>query len=828
MNSKPKCEKAGMWRRLAEERLADGSVPLATLPGEADSARILHELLVHQVELELQNEELMEARAELEANSERFTELYDFAPVGYFSLSAKGQIKQLNLMAAQMLGGERAKLLKCRFSDFLPAGEGQRFDAFCIRIFAGEKVSPCEVEITRQGESPGTIRLTGVLSPNGQVCRIAAMDVTEHRKAEAAANERNEDLNRIFDLSSDLMGIATMAGRFVRINPAFQRLLGHTVDELTGREFFDFVHPDDREATVRVISGLKAGRDVLDFVNRYRCQDGSYRWLEWRATQYRGELICTLARDITTRKQTEDALRGSEEKFRSIFECSPMAMYCYRLGEDGRLILSGANPAADRETGIAHGSLYGKTLEEAFPALVGTDVPQIYKGVAGGTLGAQSFVIRYDDERIAGHFDVRVFQTGRGTIVVAFMDISDRMKVQDELKESREELELRVQRRTAQLQERTGQLRALASELTLAEERERRRIAKLIHDELQQMLVAAVLNVGMLKTKMTDEAAAAELDHVERILRDSIDTTRSLTTELSPAVLHQCGLAAALNWLRPWGMEKYGLTVEVEADEGVSPELDVGVTLFQCVRELLFNVVKHSGVKSAGLRMWQTPHEGEIRIEVSDDGNGFDPKVVRAREGTTGGFGLFNIRERLELLGGGLEIESAPGCGSRFMLRVPSIGSLAASAMEATSGPMVASPYCHRGRKIRLLVADDHAAVRKGLVRMFQVESDMEVVGQAADGEEALQLARALRPHFVVMDLNMPRMDGLQATAAIRNELPCVKVLGLSTYADEQHRAAMIRAGAVDLLHKNAAPSQLVATLRDYSNIPCCTGNSAD
>jgi CheY-like chemotaxis protein len=300
-------------------------------------------------------------------------------------------------------------------------------------------------------------------------------------------------------------------------------------------------------------------------------------------------------------------------------------------------------------------------------------------------------------------------------------------------------------------------------------------------------------------------------------------------------------LAAALEWLRLWGMEKYGLKVEVDADEGISPELDVGVTLFQCVRELLFNVVKHSGAKSAGLRMWQDPSDGTVRIEVSDDGNGFDPMVVRAREGTTGGFGLFNIRERLELLGGGLEIESAPGCGSRFMLRVPlavapspmeiqDVACPAGMGMEAIKAPHHAppSPCGSPQRKIRLVVADDHADVRRGLVRMFQVESDMEVVGQAADGDEALQLARELRPHFVVMDLNMPRMDGLQATAAIRNELPCVKVLGLSTYADEQHRAAMIRAGAVNLLHKNAAPSQLVATLRSYSNTPCCSGTLAD
>ena len=113
-------------------------------------------------------------------------------------------------------------------------------------------------------------------------------------------------------------------------------------------------------------------------------------------------------------------------------------------------------------------------------------------------------MIRYDDERIAGHFDVRVFQSSPGTIVVAFMNITERMMVEEDLRIAHEELELRVERRTAQLQERTAQLRALAGELIQAEERERRRIAGLIHDDLQQTLVAVSLRLRMLKEKSSN------------------------------------------------------------------------------------------------------------------------------------------------------------------------------------------------------------------------------------------------------------------------------------------------------------------------------------
>ncbi len=174
----------------------------------------------------------------------------------------------------------------------------------------------------------------------------------------------------------------------------------------------------------------------------------------------------------------------------------------------------------------------------------------------------------------------------------------------------------------------------------------------------------------MLKAKISDAGDVSQLAQIENNLRDAIKTARSLTAELSPPVLRQCGLAAALKWLRAWCGEKYGMDVKVAVEDEVDPGADVSVTLFRSVRELLFNIVKHAGVSSANLRMWRTD-DGIVKLEVRDEGVGFDPEEVRAREGAVGGFGLFSIRERMEWLGGGLEIESAPGVGSRFTLWVP-------------------------------------------------------------------------------------------------------------------------------------------------------------
>lgn len=241
----------------------------------------------------------------------------------------------------------------------------------------------------------------------------------------------------------------------------------------------------------------------------------------------------------------------------------------------------------------------------------------------------------------------------------------------DGLRAQQEELEHEVQRRTEQLRERTHQLRTMAGMLIQAEERERTRISRVIHDHLQQILMGALLNLRMMRIKERHPELAADFASIESMLKDAIQTAQTLTAELSPAVLHQYGLAAALHWLRPWCMEKFNLQVDVDTEDDVDPGPEVSVALFLCVRELLFNVVKHAGVKAAAIRMWRDAPNAMLKIEVSDQGAGFDPMAAMQHEGTTGGMGLFNSRERIAMLGGGFESDSKPGSGSRFTLWVP-------------------------------------------------------------------------------------------------------------------------------------------------------------
>jgi signal transduction histidine kinase len=213
-------------------------------------------------------------------------------------------------------------------------------------------------------------------------------------------------------------------------------------------------------------------------------------------------------------------------------------------------------------------------------------------------------------------------------------------------------------------------LRALTSELTLIEERERRRIASELHDQIGQNLALCKLKVAALEKGGAGEELKGELSAVRRLLECSIQDTRSLIFDLSPPVLYELGFPAALEWLAEWIGEQYHVPVEFENRSGDEPmETDRQVILFQVVRELLVNVGKHSRASRAKVIL--SLEKRSLKVQVNDDGVGFDATRIYDPKGKDGGFGFFSMRERLNYLGGGLEVYSKPGQGTQIILLVP-------------------------------------------------------------------------------------------------------------------------------------------------------------
>ncbi|MEN6459280.1 MAG: response regulator [Thermoguttaceae bacterium] len=238
------------------------------------------------------------------------------------------------------------------------------------------------------------------------------------------------------------------------------------------------------------------------------------------------------------------------------------------------------------------------------------------------------------------------------------------------LKALNETLEQRIAERTAVATRRAAQLQALASELTRTEQRERRRLARLLHDDLQQLLYAARLNLGSLQGHVQDDFSHELIGRIDELLNQSIARSRSLTVQLSPPVLYDAGFAAALEWLSRHVHETLGLAIEVQVDPDIEPEgEDLRVLLFDAARELLFNVAKHAGTNEARMTV-SAQDERRLQLVVSDRGAGFDPTKLRSQN-ATGGFGLLSVRERLELLGGRMLVDAAPGQGTRITIVAP-------------------------------------------------------------------------------------------------------------------------------------------------------------
>jgi PAS domain S-box-containing protein len=248
-------------------------------------------------------------------------------------------------------------------------------------------------------------------------------------------------------------------------------------------------------------------------------------------------------------------------------------------------------------------------------------------------------------------------------------DLTDRKQAQDALVELNRCLEERVHARTGELEKSDRQLRELARQLTRTERLERQRIAADLHDNLGQILALAQMKIAQISSSVSvGEEIAQSARDVRDYLDEAVKYTRALMSSLSPPPLGKAELAPALKWLAG-DMTRHGLKVTV-SDDGKAKRLapDVQAVLFQAVRELLYNVRKHSGVAKAAVRVTKT--NGEVRVDVSDDGVGFDNAKSDADDSRSG-FGLYHVSERLKLFGGRLEVDRKRQTGTRVVVTAP-------------------------------------------------------------------------------------------------------------------------------------------------------------
>jgi PAS domain S-box-containing protein len=382
-----------------------------------------------------------------------------------------------------------------------------------------------------------------------------------------------------------------------------------------------------------------------------------------------------LATDITERKRIEQELALLKDRAHSYLQIAAVMI----VAIDASQRVTVVNQKACEILGYPKSSILGRNWFDAF----------IPEGERSRVKGAFAALLRGEIE-LAQYHENPVLTRGGAERIIAWhnttlhdaagaisgtlssgTDITDRRRADEDLRALNETLEHRVAERTALAETQARQLRMLARELTQAEMHERERVARVLHDNFQQLLVAARLHVEMLLRGDAGPRQRHQLDKVNDILQESIRECNSLAVELCPPVLYDLGLAAGLEWLGERMRALHGLRVRVETCPDAEPEdVDLRAFLFEAVRELLFNVVKHARADAAIVTMDRTP-SGLVKIAVADRGRGFDSSESSPDQSLEPCLGLFSIRGRLMSLGGRLEVESAAGRGTRVALYAP-------------------------------------------------------------------------------------------------------------------------------------------------------------
>lgn len=503
--------------------------------------------------------------------------------------------------------------------------------------------------------------------------------------------QKIEELATANDVLRNLISATEVAALFLdrrlrieRFTPALGELF-HVREVDEGRPLAHVTHELDYEGLEedceRALETLRpVEREVADGGGR----DFLARILPFRTLDDRIAGVVATFTDITRVRRAQERLRRSEERLRLVIE-GVREYAIFMVDPDGTINLW--NSGAEEIFGYPESEAVGRPLATIFTEEdreEGAVEREMHVAEEEGQARSERWHVRRDGSRFWATGVLTPVHGEDGSLrgFAKLLRDNTRRRAQEEalrrsaerLRQLNETLEARVAERTADLEEAGARIRRLASEVIMAEQRVRRRVARRLHDDLQQLLYALQMKVSMVRTAMEQGEMDRLADLAERLeagLEDAARTTRQLTVDLSPRTLAGEGLREALTWLVEQMRELHGLEIDVRVEEPYEVgDEDLRVVLFQSVRELLFNVVKHAGVDRATVEL--TLEEGRRVVRVVDEGRGFDVSAVETHGG--GGFGLSHVAERLELVGGGLVVESEPGKGSRLTIRLPDPG----------------------------------------------------------------------------------------------------------------------------------------------------------
>jgi PAS domain S-box-containing protein len=609
-------------------------------------------------QLKQEVEERRRAEESLRQSERRFRNYFEQGLIGMAVTSLDKRWLEVNDRLCEIVGYSREELHQKSWIELTHPGDLEPNLQLFNRLLAGdiEHFTFDKRYIKKDGGIVhATIHTRAFHKEDGTIDHIVLLveDITARKQAEESLRQSERRFRNYFEQGLIGMAVTSLDKRWLEVNDRLCEILGYRREELVQTNWAALTHPDDVEPNLRLFNPLVAGEiDHFTLNKRYLKKDGSIVHATIHTRAFRKDdgtvdHIVTLIEDITARKQAEEALRISEEKYRTLVETSPDAVMMLDLGEH---ITLASQRAVELYGAERVEELLGRNPLEFFvPEDQQRFLTNLRRTVDEGvTRDVEYTFVRKDGTRLAGEASAAAIRdvSGRPTGCVAIVrDMTERRQAQEALERERQSLWRMLQ----------------------ASDHERQTISYEIHDGLAQYLAAATMQFQAHDSlgKNSPKEAKKAYETATELVRQAHSESRRLISEVRPPVIDEDGIETAISHLVHEQRRRGGPKIECHSDVqfGRLPAV-LENALYRIVQEALTNACKHSKSKKVTVSMTQ---EGQdVRLEVRDWGIGFDPESVGE-----GHFGLEGIRQRVRLLGGRLTIETTPGSGTLVQVVVP-------------------------------------------------------------------------------------------------------------------------------------------------------------
>jgi|GEM_PF-1634849 len=611
--------------------------------------------------------ERKEAEEALRQVEEQYRSIFNNAVDGIFRTSPDGKLLVTNPAAARIFGFASPEEAIAARSDIAQQTyvDPRRREELKRLLQEQGSVKGFEFEAYRKDGSRVWIseNTRAVRSSDGKILYFEGTfeDVTDRKHAEDALRESEARFRTIFQQAP--LGISEgeiATARFISANQRYGDILGYSKDELRALTFKDYTHPEDLQKDILQFQKLADGKiRTYSMEKRYIRKDGGIIWVHLTVAGLAppGEkpLNClAVIDDITERKQADDLLRRSEEKFKALFDLAPVGIAFL----DSRLNIVDCNPALERMTRLSREELWGGTWQrrtflnaDGSPRPPGERVTERAVSEKRLVNGVETGAVMERGDIVWAEVSVAPLALPDASAVVIMQDITERKRAAEQLEEA------------------NRQLRILSRQLFHIQEEERRHLARELHDEIGQTLTAAKLNLKIIAPDVPARIGD-RLDDSIQLLDRLLRQVRNLSLDLRPPLLDELGLVPTIRWLVDQQAQRAQLSATFTANvDDLEIDPIVQTTCFRVAQEAITNIVRHAGAKNFTVEL--RGEAGRLTLRVCDDGAGFDPDVIQQRTRQDFTLGLVSMKERALLSGGGFEARSAPGQGTEIRAWFP-------------------------------------------------------------------------------------------------------------------------------------------------------------